>query len=98
MQGRFHYYEGYTMQQITFPIRVMKALGVQHLLLSNAAGGMNAAYKKGDLVLIEDHINFLPDNPLRGVNDASLGQRFTDMSCPYNKQLNDQLKSLAISL
>ena len=87
MQGRFHYYEGYSMQQITFPVRVMKELGVSYLLLSNAAGGMNADFKKGDLVITEDHINLLPDNPLRGLGDE-LGNRFVDMSQPYNPQLH----------
>lgn len=91
MQGRFHYYEGYSMQQITFPIRVMKALGVETLLLSNAAGGMNLHYKKGDLILIDDHINMLPDNPLRGLSDPSLGERFVDMSAPYDASLQQRM-------
>ena len=95
MQGRFHYYEGYTMQQITFPIRVMKALGVKILFLSNAAGGLNLAYKKGDLVAIEDHLNFLPDNPLRGINNPQFGERFVDMSEPYNETLMQQIISIA---
>jgi purine-nucleoside phosphorylase len=86
MQGRFHYYEGYTMQQITFPVRIMKELGVEFLLLSNAAGGMNPGYKKGDLVITDDHINLQPDNPLRGLGD-DWGNRFTDMSRPYNPHL-----------
>jgi purine-nucleoside phosphorylase len=87
MQGRFHYYEGFSMQEITFPIRVMHKLGVQELFLSNAAGGINLAYRKGDLVLLEDHLNFLPDNPLRGVSDPFFGQRFVDMSQPYDLRL-----------
>ena len=87
MQGRFHYYEGYSMQQITFPVRVMKALGVTDLFLSNAAGGLNLHYKKGDLVVINDHLNFLPDNPLRGLSDPQFGERFVDMSQPYNEGL-----------
>ncbi|MDQ3845550.1 MAG: purine-nucleoside phosphorylase [Bacteroidota bacterium] len=86
MQGRFHYYEGYSMQQITFPVRVMKELGITYLLLSNAAGGMHPHFKKGDLIITEDHINLLPDNPLRGLGDA-FGNRFVDMSQPYDVQL-----------
>ena len=95
MQGRFHYYEGYSMQQITFPVRVMKALGVTDLFLSNAAGGLNLQYKKGDLVLINDHLNFLPDNPLRGVSDPKFGERFVDMSQPYNQELLDKILATA---
>jgi purine-nucleoside phosphorylase len=92
MQGRFHYYEGYTMQQITFPVRVMKELGIRYLLLSNAAGGMNPDYKKGDLIITDDHINLLPDNPLRGLGDV-FGNRFTDMSQPYSPVLQQHLES-----
>ena len=91
MQGRFHYYEGYSMQQITFPIRVMKELGVQYLLLSNAAGGINPDYKKGDLIITEDHINLLPDNPLRGLS-TDFGNRFVDMSQPYDFDLQKKIE------
>lgn len=95
MQGRFHYYEGYSMQQVTFPVRVMKELGIEYLLLSNAAGGLNLTYRKGDLVLLDDHISLLPDNPLRGLNDPAFGQRFTDMSQPYNQDLNQLIEKEA---
>ncbi len=98
MQGRFHYYEGYSMQQITFPIRVMKELGIEYLLLSNAAGGINKRLKKGDLVLIKDHINLHPDNPLRGLNEPEFGNRFVDMSEPYNLKINKLLKKSAKKL
>lgn len=98
MQGRFHYYEGYSMQQVTFPVRVMKELGVKYLLLSNAAGGMNPSYKKGDLVLLADHINEQPENPLRGLNDPDFGNRFVDMCCPYDTELNKKILDVASSL
>lgn len=93
MQGRLHYYEGYSMQQITFPVRVMKQLGIGYLLLSNAAGGLNPIFKKGDLVITEDHINLLPDNPLRGLGDE-FGNRFVDMSRPYDTGLQDRLQMI----
>ena len=95
MQGRFHYYEGYSLQQVTFPIRIMKLLGIKYLLLSNAAGALNLNYKKGTLMLIEDHMNFLPDNPLRGPNDDKMGPRFPDMIQPYSSILNDKLTAIA---
>ena len=87
LQGRFHYYEGYGMQETTFPIRVFKALGVETLLLSNASGGLNPAQKIGDLMVINDHIHHFSDNPLRGKNYAELGPRFPDMSEPYCNDL-----------
>lgn len=87
MQGRYHHYEGYSMQQITFPIRVMHSLGIKYLLLSNAAGGLNPAYRKTELVLLTDHINLQPENPLRGLNSGAYGPRFPDMSRPYDSQL-----------
>ena len=87
MQGRFHYYEGYTMSEVTFPIRVMKELGVKNLFVSNAAGGMNPAFNIGDVMLITDHINLFPEHPLRGANQKELGPRFPDMSEAYSKRL-----------
>jgi purine-nucleoside phosphorylase len=93
MQGRFHYYEGYSMQEITFPIRLMKMLRLERLFLSNAAGGINPDFKKGDLVLIEDHINMQTENPLRGMNSDVFGPRFPDMSRPYSPVLSEQIRS-----
>lgn len=87
MQGRFHYYEGYDMKQVTFPVRVMKALGVETLFVSNAAGGMNKEFRVGDVMIITDHINLFPENPLRGKNYEELGPRFPAMTEPYDKQL-----------
>lgn len=95
MQGRFHYYEGYDMQQITFPVRVMKMMGIKYLLISNACGGMNPKFKKGSLMAIDDHISLLPENPLRGKNVDELGPRFPDMSQPYSKHLNGLMKEIA---
>ncbi|NLX65829.1 MAG: purine-nucleoside phosphorylase [Bacteroidales bacterium] len=87
MQGRFHYYEGYDMKQVTFPIRIFQALGIEYLFVSNAAGGMNASFDVGDIMLIEDHINLFPEHPLHGKNFNELGTRFPDMSEAYNRSL-----------
>lgn len=93
MQGRFHFYEGYNMQQVTFPVRVMKELGITTLFVSNAAGGMNPEFKIGDIMIITDHINLFPEHPLRGKNYDELGPRFPDMSEAYSHRLiNDALK------
>ncbi len=95
MQGRFHYYEGYNMKEVTFPIRVFQALGIEYLFVSNAAGGMNPSFDIGDIMLIEDHINMFPEHPLHGKNFNELGTRFPDMSEAYNKEL--RLKAMDIA-
>jgi purine-nucleoside phosphorylase len=95
MQGRFHYYEGYSMKQIIFPVRVMKSLGVKQLLISNACGSMNPGFRKGSLMLITDHINLLNDNPLIGQNFGELGPRFPDMGHAYSQELNVRLLAAA---
>ncbi len=95
MQGRFHYYEGYSFRELTFPIRVMKLLGVRLLLLSNACGSMNTAFEKATLMLLDDHIDLLPGNPLVGRNYGEMGPRFPDMSRPYDREINNQLHEIA---
>ena len=95
MQGRFHFYEGYDMQQVTFPVRVMKALGITKLLVSNASGGVNPDFEIGDLMILNDHINLFPTNPLMGKNYKELGVRFPDMSEAYDKQLINKAKKIA---
>ena len=95
MQGRLHFYEGYSMQQITFPVKAMKALGIQNLFVSNAAGSINPSFKKGELMIINDHINLQPESPLRGINDPELGPRFPDMSQPYAPKLIDAALAIA---
>lgn len=96
MQGRFHYYEGYDMQTVTFPVRVLHYLGIQNLIVSNASGGVNPNYKVGDVVLIKDHINLFPDHPLRGTNDERFGPRFVNMSEPYSRTLQQKAKAIAL--
>lgn len=98
MQGRFHYYEGYSMQQITFPVRVMKELGIKILIVSNACGGLNPQFKSGDLMVITDHINFLGNNPLIGSNDENIGPRFPDMYNCYDKELVNLAEQSALEL
>ncbi len=98
MQGRFHYYEGYSMQEVTFPVRVMKLLGVQKLIVSNASGGVNKNYNVGSIVIIKDHINMMPEHPLRGRNDSNFGPRFVNMSEPYSRKMIARAKEVARSL
>lgn len=95
MQGRFHFYEGYTMQQVTFPVRVMKFIGVKTLLVSNASGGVNPTFRVGDLMILTDHINLFPTNPLMGRNNPDLGPRFPDMSEAYAKVLVSKAEAIA---
>ena len=98
MQGRFHFYEGYDMKQVTFPVRVMKFLGVTKLVVSNASGGVNPNYEVGSIVLINDHINMMPEHPLRGKNDERFGPRFVNMSEPYSRVMLLKAKEVAASL
>ncbi|MBN8642241.1 MAG: purine-nucleoside phosphorylase [Flavobacteriales bacterium] len=95
MQGRFHFYEGYDMKQVTFPVRVMKYLGVTKLIVSNASGGVNPSYEVGSIVLIKDHINMMPEHPLRGKNDERFGPRFVNMSEPYSRNMIAKAKEIA---
>lgn len=96
MQGRFHYYEGYSMQETTFPIRVMKYLGVETLIVSNASGGVNPDFKVGDIMVIKDHINGFPDHPLRGKNEERFGPRFLNMNNAYTAELIEKAKATAL--
>jgi len=98
MQGRFHYYEGYSMQEVTFPVRVMKFLGVEKLIVSNASGGVNPNYEVGSVVILKDHINMMPEHPLRGKNDERFGPRFLNMSEPYSINMIAKAKELAEKL
>lgn len=96
MQGRFHYYEGYSMKEVTFPVRVLKYVGITHLFVSNASGGLNPDFRVGDIMLINDHINFFPEHPLRGKNIEELGPRFPDMSKCYDERLRNKAKLIAL--
>jgi len=98
MQGRFHFYEGYSMTEVTFPVRVMKFLGVEKLVVSNASGGVNPSYKVGSVVMITDHINMTPEHPLRGKNDERFGPRFVNMSEPYSRKMIAKATELAKEL
>ncbi|NHM06333.1 purine-nucleoside phosphorylase [Flavobacterium sp. CYK-4] len=98
MQGRFHYYEGYSMKEVTFPVRVMKYLGVNKLIVSNASGGVKNTYKVGSIVLIKDHVNMMPEHPLRGKNDERFGPRFVNMSEPYSRKMIAKAEELAAQL
>ena len=98
MQGRFHYYEGYSMTEVTFPVRVMKFLGIKKLVVSNASGGVNPNYKVGSIVIIKDHINMTPEHPLRGKNDERFGPRFVNMSEPYSRKIIAKAKEIALDL
>ena len=98
LKGRFHYYEGYGMQELTLPIRVLAELGIQTLLLTNISGGLNSDYKLADLVVVKDHINLMPDNPLRGLNDDKYGPRFPVLLDVYNKDLRQKVIQLSLSL
>lgn len=98
MQGRFHYYEGYSMKEVTFPVRVMKYLGIKKLIVSNASGGVNPNYKVGSIVIINDHINFMPEHPLRGKNEERFGPRFVNMSQPYSVEMIAKAKVIAQEL
>ncbi|OOM74795.1 purine-nucleoside phosphorylase [Clostridium sp. BL-8] len=98
MQGRFHYYEGYTMKEVTYPVYVMKKLGIEKIIVTNACGGINRSFKPGTLMLIKDFINLFGDNPLIGVNDERLGPRFPDMSEPYKLELIDKAKKIGDDL
>lgn len=96
MQGRFHFYEGYSMEEVTFPVRVLKFVGISHLFVSNASGGLNPEWTVGEIVLISDHINFFPEHPLRGKNNDELGPRFLDMSKCYDERLRSKAKFIAL--
>ncbi len=96
MQGRFHFYEGYSMQEVTFSVRVMKLLGINNLIVSNASGGLNPDYRVGDIVVLKDHINMFPEHPLRGANMAELGPRFPDMSRVYDERLRNKARLAAL--